>query len=177
MTKNPSRRNFLRTAPAATVAGLALTDIVLHRSLAAETEEQTATPEPIKVFDYATIAGIVQGLDASPGNKDLMKTPALPFSIAFTVEKKKSAKEFEYHEGRHHIFHVIEGTTVYELGGTPQGAHSTGPNEWLAPSSTGSTTVTLHKGDILVIPKGTPHKRSTAESVTLSLVSIESPRA
>ncbi|NYF79985.1 cupin domain-containing protein [Granulicella arctica] len=173
MIQDPSRRNFLRTAPAATVAGLALSEVVLYRSGAA----QSTAPEPFQVFTSETIGSMVHGLEASPGNKDLVKTPALPFSITFTSEQKKSAKEFEYHEGRHHIFHIIEGSTTFELGGTPQSPHSTAPGEWLAPTSAGSTLVTLHKGDILVIPKGTPHKRSTEESVTLSLVSIESPRS
>jgi quercetin dioxygenase-like cupin family protein len=173
MIKNPSRRNFLRTAPAATVAGLALSEVVLHRSM----DAQDATPEPYKLFRGEAIVNIVEGLMTTPGNNNLLKTPSLPFSIVLTSEAKKSAKEFEYHEGRYHIFHILEGTTLYELGGMPQNAHSTAPGEWLAPASTGSTSVTLHKGDILVIPRGTPHKRSTADSVTFSLVSIESPRS
>ena len=31
--------------------------------------------------------------------------------------------------------------------------------------------MTLHKGDMLVIPRGTPHKRSTEGSVTFYLIS------
>jgi mannose-6-phosphate isomerase-like protein (cupin superfamily) len=31
--------------------------------------------------------------------------------------------------------------------------------------------LTLHKGDMLIIPRGTPHKRSTAGSVTFTLIS------
>jgi quercetin dioxygenase-like cupin family protein len=88
-----------------------------------------------------------------------------------TVETAKNAKEFEWHENRDHIFQIIDGSTVYEVGGTPKGAHSTGPGEWLAPASEGATTITLKKGDMLVIPRGTPHKRNTAESVTLTLIS------
>ena len=49
-----------------------------------------------------------------------------------TVEDKKAAKEFEWHEGRDHILQILEGSTEYELGGTPQGGHNTKPMEWLA---------------------------------------------
>jgi mannose-6-phosphate isomerase-like protein (cupin superfamily) len=31
--------------------------------------------------------------------------------------------------------------------------------------------LTLKKGDMLTIPRGTPHRRTTAESVTLLLIS------
>ena len=88
-----------------------------------------------------------------------------------TTEEKKSAKEFEYHEGRDHIFQVLEGATTYELGGTPTNPRNTKPGEWLAPGSEGATTVTLRKGDMLVIPRGTPHKRTTETSVTFYLIS------
>jgi mannose-6-phosphate isomerase-like protein (cupin superfamily) len=33
--------------------------------------------------------------------------------------------------------------------------------------------MTLNKGDMLVIPRGTLHKRSTAGTVTLSLISSQ----
>jgi mannose-6-phosphate isomerase-like protein (cupin superfamily) len=90
-----------------------------------------------------------------------------------TSEEKKSGKEFEYHEGRDHIFQILDGTTVYEVGGTPKNARNTKPGEWLAPTSEGATTLTLRKGDMLVIPRGTPHKRTTETSVTLILISAE----
>ena len=113
---------------------------------------------------------VVQG---KPGNDNLFGSKALPFTIVMTGEEKKSATEFEFHEGRDHIFQILEGTTVYELGGTPKNARNTKPGEWLAPTSEGATSLTLHKGDMLVIPRGTPHKRSTETSVTLILISIE----
>ncbi len=91
--------------------------------------------------------------------------------MVLTTEVKKSAAEFEYHEGRDHIVQVLEGSTVYEVGGRPLRPRNTKPAEWLAPASEGSTTLILQKGDMLVIPRGTPHKRSTENSVTFILIS------
>ena len=87
------------------------------------------------------------------------------------METAKSAKEFEWHEGRDHILLVLDGETVYQVGGTPKGAHSIGPGEWHAPEAVGATTLTLEKGDMLVIPRGTLHKRSTAGTATFMLIS------
>jgi len=108
-------------------------------------------------------------LQAAPGNNNLVDDKT--FTIALTVEKDKSAKEFEWHEHRDHIFRILEGSTIYELGGTPKNARNIRPGEWLAPHSEGATTLTLHKGDMLVIPRGTPHRRSTRQSVTFTLIS------
>jgi mannose-6-phosphate isomerase-like protein (cupin superfamily) len=168
MANDQSRRNFLRTAPLVAAAGLPLTERVLFAASAAQ-----ATPEPIQVFTAEKLSDAMKMLQAKPGNDNLFASKALPFTIVMTTEEKKSAKEFEYHEGRDHIFQILEGSTVYELGGTPKDAHSTKPGEWLAPTSDGATTWTLRKGDMLVIPRGTPHKRSTEGSVTFTLISVE----
>ncbi len=176
MIKDQSRRNFFRAVPLA-VAGLSLTDKSLFASVAPSGAAQTAeagSHEPFQLFSAQAIEKLVQSVQADSSTKQIIGSKTTPFTIAINSEEKKTAKEFEYHEHRDHIFQVIDGTTVYELGGTPQNPRNTGPGEWLAPDSEGSTSVTLHKGDMLVVPRGTPHRRRTAESVTLMLISVQS---
>jgi len=163
MLKDHSRRRFLRSAPLAAAASLTLSETTLFA--------QTPTPEHFQLFTAAALSDAAKQLQSHPGNNNLFTPATLPVAIVLTTEEKKAAKEFEWHEGRDHILQVIEGTTLYELGGTPQGAHNTKPGEWLAPASQGATTLTLQKGDILVIPRGTPHKRTTESSVTFYLIS------
>jgi mannose-6-phosphate isomerase-like protein (cupin superfamily) len=165
MAKNPSRRSFLRSVPLAAAAA------TLPLSSATLLAQPPATPQPFKLFPAAQLAEAMQHLHATPGNDNLYSSPELPFTIVLTTEVKKAAKEFEWHEGRDHIFQILEGTTSYQIGGTPQNGHNTKPGEWLAPASEGATTLTLHKGDMLIIPRGTPHKRTTETSVTFYLIS------
>jgi quercetin dioxygenase-like cupin family protein len=167
MLNDRTRRSFLCSASLAAAAGLCLTE----DALAAQTETSAAPPVPFKLFNAVQLAADMQHLQASPGNDNLFDSSALPFTVVLTTEKQKAAKEFEYHEGRDHILQILDGTTVYEVGGTPQNPHKTKPSEWLAPASQGVTRLTLHKGDMLVIPRGTPHKRTTAGSVTFYLIS------
>ena len=108
-------------------------------------------------------------MQANPGNNNLVG--GKNFTIALTTEKTKSAMEFEVHEHRDHVLQILDGTTVYEVGGTLKNARNTGPGEWRAQAADGTTTLTLNKGDMLIIPRGTPHKRSTSNSVTLMLIS------
>jgi mannose-6-phosphate isomerase-like protein (cupin superfamily) len=175
MAKNQSRRDFFLTAPLAAAATLSLSDAILFPSTA---EAQSIPAGQFQLFTASTLEGIVKGLQAAPGNHQLSGSATTPFTAVITVETNKSGKEFEYHEHRDHIFQIIEGSTQYELGGTPQSPRSTGPGEWLAPSSEGARSLTLNKGDMLIVPRGMPHKRSTTGSVTLSLISIQDvPRA
>lgn len=173
MVKEQSRRNFLRTAPLAAAVGLTLTDKMLHASVTLNgTGQIDAAPVPYQVFTAESIAADEKVLQGAPGNKNFVDASGgLPVAVVLTREVAKSAKEFEWHEGRDHILQVLEGSTVYELGGTPKNGRSTKPGEWLAPESVGSTKMTLKKGDMLVIPRGTPHKRSTEGSVTFYLIS------
>jgi mannose-6-phosphate isomerase-like protein (cupin superfamily) len=162
---DPGRRWFLRAAPVAAAAGFALADVSL---LAVSAAAQASAPT-FQVFTAEKLHDDIQALEASPGNNNLVDDKT--FVIMLTTEKAKSAPEFEWHENRDHIFQILDGSTVYELGGTPKNGRNIRPGEWLAPDSEGATRVTLHKGDMLVVPRGTPHRRKTADSVTLSLIS------
>jgi mannose-6-phosphate isomerase-like protein (cupin superfamily) len=165
-----SRRKFLRAVPAAAAAGFTLTNASIFNASAAA-ESVTAPALTFKLFKAAEIDDDLKALAANPGNSNLVQEKT--FTVVLTTEKEKSAAEFEWHEHRDHIFQILDGSAVYELGGTPKGAHSRGPGEWLAPESDGHEAVTLNKGDMLVIARGTPHRRITAGSVTFSLISAQ----
>jgi len=171
--ENSSRRNFLCTASAVAAAGLTLTDGSFFSSSA------VAQPAPaagsFQFFTNDALQADIKALTASPGNNNLVT--GKNFLVALTVETAKSAKEFEWHEGRDHVLQILDGTTVVEVGGMPKGAHSSRPGEWNAPESVGSTALTLNKGDMLTIPRNTPHKRSTTGTVTLILISPQGTAA
>ncbi len=171
--RNPGRRSFLRTVPVAAAASLTLADAMLLSHYAAAEGAAFAPSSAHQVIRAQTIQDDIRALEANPGNKTLVDEPH--FTMVLTVEKKATAKRFEWHEYRDHLFYIYDGWTIYEVGGTPQHGYSTGPGEWLAPASEGATKITLRKGDYLVIPRGTPHKRITPESVTLTLVAPMTP--
>lgn len=166
--QDASRRDFLLTATAAAAGGLTLSDTKLFAA-PAQGQGGAASPDSFKLYTAAQMAGEWQKLDKAPANNTIVNTGT--YSIILTVEKAKSAPEFEWHEGRDHVLQIVDGATVYEIGGTPKNGRKTGPGEWLAPESEGATRMTLRKGDMLLIPRGTPHKRITADSVTLILIS------
>lgn len=163
------RRRFLRLAPVAVAAGWTLADASLFALPAAAQMPAMAEGGPFQIISGQALQEDVKAVQADPGNKTLYQSKNL--AMVITTEVSKSAKEFEWHEERDHIFHILDGATSYELGGTPQSAHSPKPGEWLAPASEGASAVELKAGDVLVIRRGTPHKRTTKDSVTFVLIS------
>ncbi|MGB7265964.1 MAG: hypothetical protein WBC92_10660, partial [Terracidiphilus sp.] len=122
--KDPGRRGFLRVAPAAAVASLTLAGMPLFAASAAA-QDAAAEGAGIQVFRAEELHADIEALEANPGNKSLVNQKS--FVMMLTTEKAKTAAEFEWHDGRDHVFQIIEGSTVYELGGSPKGAHSKGP--------------------------------------------------
>jgi quercetin dioxygenase-like cupin family protein len=183
MAKQTSRRNFLRTAPVAAAAGFTLADSLVALSQAAQSVQSTvqqgvdvnAAAQSFRLWTAKDLDDDLKALDAKPGDNRLYDSKAIPPQIILTVEKHKSAAEFEWHEGRDHIVQVLDGTTLYEVGGTPKGAHVMGPGEWHATGADGSRSVIMVKGDMLLIPRGTLHKRTTEDSVTLLVFSNPAP--
>lgn len=134
---------------------------------------QAADASGVQVFTAGEMASALKAVQANHGTNNLLKSPGT--LMILSEETKKAAKEFEWHATRDHVFQVLEGETKYEVGGTPKGAHQTKPGEWLAPESEGAKTVLLKKGDYLFVPRMTPHKRTTEGSVSLLLISSETP--
>jgi quercetin dioxygenase-like cupin family protein len=167
---NPARRKFLRAVPAAAAAGFTVT----RASMFAPPAAAQATSAPaltFKLFKADELQSDIAALAANPGNNNLVQTGT--FTVVLTTEKTKSGAEFEWHEHRDHVFQILDGSAVYELGGKPKGPHSKAPGEWNSPESEGHESVTLNKGDMLVIMRGTPHRRITAASVTFFLISSQ----
>jgi mannose-6-phosphate isomerase-like protein (cupin superfamily) len=175
MAKNTSRRNFLRTASVAAAAGFTLADSLAALAQAAPGADVVAAAQPYKLWTQKELDADIQALDAKPGDNRLYESKAIPEQIILTTEKRKSATEFEWHEGRDHLLYVLDGSTVYEIGGTPTGTKVMGPGEWHATGSTGSKSMVLGKGDMLLIPRGVLHKRSTEDNVTFLLISNPAP--
>jgi mannose-6-phosphate isomerase-like protein (cupin superfamily) len=178
MAKNTSRRNFLRTAPIAAAAGFTLADsLVAMAQVGAPGADINAAAQPFKLWSAKDLDADRAALNAKPGDNRLYESKAIPEQVVLTTEKHKNATEFEWHEGRDHLLYVLDGSTVYEVGGTPTGTKVMGPGEWHATGSSGSKSMVLGKGDMLLIPRGTLHKRSTEDSVTFLLISNPVPKA
>ena len=55
------------------------------------------------------------------------------------------------------VFQVLSGSATLVTGGTMVGGKETGPNEWRGTEIQGGDSRKIGKGDVVVIPAGTPH--------------------
>jgi mannose-6-phosphate isomerase-like protein (cupin superfamily) len=175
MTETYTRRSALR-AVSATAAAISLPPAA--HALVAAAGVQGLSPQPSQLLTADRMKSALRALASKPGTKNddaIFGSKILPFTVALTVESNTIDTQFEYHEDRDHLFQILEGETVLEVDGTPQGGHSEQRGQWHSPTSQGTTVHTLRQGDMLLIPRGAPHKRSTATRVTFMLISVTSP--
>jgi len=71
--------------------------------------------------------------------------------------RRDTEGQVEVHTRDADIIYMLEGSTTFVTGGTMVGARATGPDEMRGTSVQGGETRRLTKGDVMIVPKGTPH--------------------
>jgi quercetin dioxygenase-like cupin family protein len=77
--------------------------------------------------------------------------------LSVSVNRRTAAGQVEVHDKETDTFYVIDGEATVITGGAMVGGAVSRPNQWLGKSIEGGETHHLVKGDVMVIPAGTPH--------------------
>jgi len=70
---------------------------------------------------------------------------------------RDKAGQVEVHEKETDVIHVIDGEATFVTGGTMIGGKSTKAGQMMGSDIKGGQTHHLTKGDVIVVPAGTPH--------------------
>ncbi len=100
----------------------------------AGTPEAKTDMEGVQLFTAEKLSDSMKAFQAQLGEHYLYQPKGLPLTIAMTAQNAKSAGEFEYHDGRDHIFLILEGATNFDVGGTPKNPRIPGPESGWQPS-------------------------------------------
>lgn len=124
-----------------------------------------------RVITAQALESIIRNARGDNSERDLMDGP--PTRVAILHECEKPATTSEVHEHADDIFYVLEGSAVVTLGGALIDPVRTANGEWRGTGVTGGTEQQVSTGDIILIPRGTPHVRHTmGRSVALLLVKV-----
>ena len=70
---------------------------------------------------------------------------------------REKAGQVEVHDKETDVIHVIDGEATFVTGGTMVGGKTTKPGQSMGTDIKGGQTHHLTKGDVIVVPAGTPH--------------------
>ena len=81
--------------------------------------------------------------------------------------------QVEVHEKETDIIHVIDGEATFVTGGTMVGGKTSKPGQMMGTDIKGGQTQHLTKGDVIVVPAGTPHWfKEVPKSVSYFVVKV-----
>jgi len=112
-----------------------------------------------------------------PDNKisELIDSAGMQLRVAVQHEKNKTGAAAELHDASDDVYYVLDGSATLVLGGKLDSPKETDPGEWRSPQIIDGKTFEIKKGDLVVVPRGTPHQRSTAnKDFTMILIKIYS---
>ena len=146
---------------------------VFAAALAAGASAQTAEKQtagrapsgPIRPFVVSTAQSVDDAVrklhpETNKG-QELIGGEGMELRVAVQHENNLAAASAEIHDASDDVYYVLEGTATLTLGGKLESPKEVEPGEWRGPRIEGGQNIDVKKGDLIVVPRGTPHMRST----------------
>lgn len=126
------------------------------------TQREPSNPtRPVVVLNAQSLSDVERKLHPENKVEELFGGEGMQLRVAVQHEKNKAAAAGEVHDASDDVYYVLEGSATLTLGGKLEAPHEVEPGEWRAPRIGGGHNVEINKGDLIVVPRGTPHMRST----------------
>ena len=116
---------------------------------------------PYVVMNAQTVADVERKLHPQNKAEELIGGEGMELRVAIQHEADRAAPAAEIHDASDDVYYVLEGSAVLTLGGRLEAPKEVEPGEWRGPRIEGGQNFEVKKGDLVVVPRGTPHMRST----------------
>ena len=128
---------------------------------------------PVVVLSSQSLDDLKQKLQPDNKTAELIDSAGMQLRVAVQHEKNKTGAAAELHDASDDVYYVMDGSATLVLGGKLDAPKETEPGEWRSPRIIDGKTFEITKGDLVIVPRGTPHQRSTAnKDFTMILIKI-----
>ena len=105
--------------------------------------------------------------------QELIGGEGMQLRVAIQHDKDKPPAAAELHDASDDVYYVLAGSATLILGGKLEDPRETEPGEWRSPKIIGGQEVEISKGALIIVPRGTPHQRSTTgKDFTMILIKV-----
>ena len=152
---------------------LLLAAVAASQASSSKAPGPVAPSRPFSIFKAQSLADLERRLKAENKNEDLIAGEGLQMRIAVQHSKDEPAPGGEAHDKADDIYYVVDGSATLTIGGRLEDPKEIQPGEWRGPRIIGGQTVEAKKGDLIMVPRGTPHQRSTTgQDYTIILIKV-----
>jgi len=143
-------------------------------NIAAQSEKKPVRPiREVVVMHAQSLSDLQKKLQPSNKVEELIGGAGMELRVAIQHENNTTPGNAEIHDASDDVYYVLDGTATLTLGGTLESPKEIEPGEWRGPKITGGQRVEIAKGDLIVVPRGTPHYRNTAnQDFTMILIKV-----
>jgi mannose-6-phosphate isomerase-like protein (cupin superfamily) len=135
--------------------------VLLSITASAQRKPSEAT-RPFVVMTAQSLDDLQKSLQPENKTSELIDSGGMQFRVAVQHEKNRSGAAAELHDASDDVYYVLDGSATLLLGGKLEDPKETDPGEWRSPRIIDGKTIEIKKGDLVIVPRGTPHQRSTA---------------
>jgi mannose-6-phosphate isomerase-like protein (cupin superfamily) len=128
---------------------------------------------PFVVMSSQSLDDLQKTLKPDNKTSELIDSAGMQLRVAVQQENNKTGAAAELHDASDDVYYVLDGSAMLVLGGKLEAPKEVEPGEWRSPRIVDGKTVEINKGDLVIVPRGTPHQRSTAgKDFTMILIKI-----
>lgn len=165
----------MKHVPAAAVFMIALAVSSSAQSAGAVSmpREPTKPARPFVVLTAQSLGDLERKLRPDNKVEDLIGGEGMQLRVAVQHDKMRPSADAELHDASDDVYYVLEGAASLTLGGKLDAPHEIEPGEWRSPRVLGGQTFEITKGDLIVVPRGTPHQRINVAGREFSMILIK----
>ena len=142
-------------------------------SVGAQTRQPSSPAKPFIVKTKQSVSDLEKSLRTGNKVEDLIGGPGMQLRVAIQHDKFRENPDAEVHDESDDVYYVLDGTAQLILGGTLDNPREATPGEWKSKKINGGTTFAISKGDLIIVPRGTPHQRNSIKGKEFSMILIK----
>jgi len=145
----------------------------LAGSASAQDRKPSQPLRPFVVKTKQSVDDLEKSLRSDNKVEDLIGGAGMQLRVAVQHDKLRKNADAEVHDESDDVYYVLDGTAELTLGGTLDQPREGTPGEWKSKKINGGTTIRITQGDLIVVPRGTPHQRNTVDGKEFSMILIK----
>jgi mannose-6-phosphate isomerase-like protein (cupin superfamily) len=139
----------------------------------AQTRQPSTSTRPYVVKNKQSVADLEKSINSENKVIDLIGGEGMQLRVAIQHDETRPTSEAELHDDSDDVYYVLEGEAQLTLGGKLETPRETAAGEWRSAKITGGETFIIKKGDLIIVPRGTPHHRINVKGKEFSLILIK----
>ena len=146
---------------------------VFCHAISAQTRQPSTPIRPFVVKTQQSLGDLEKSLRSANKVEDLTGGAGTQLRVAIQHDKLRENADAELHDDSDDVYYVLEGSAQLTLGGTLDTPREASPGEWRSKKIIGGTTFEIKKGDLIIVPRGTPHLRNSTRGKEFSMILIK----